>query len=201
MLRSSRPVLLVCLGLVLGLVLGALGYAAARPATRAAAPAPKVKVCTTKRNVVVSAKPSGACPARTRKRAINVIGPRGPQGPRGAGVAIQRIDRALPFSASPDAVVVAPGVAARCLDETDPVRVYRASGTDAIIGSFVTDRSGMANDGVDDWNDSVISLGPTTEVLLELVVTHDGVRDRVDLVITSRDLATGCGVRGTVTRL
>lgn len=43
-----------------------------------------VKVCVTKKSVVVSATKRGKCPRGTRLTAISKTGPRGPIGPRGA---------------------------------------------------------------------------------------------------------------------
>ncbi|KAA1424462.1 hypothetical protein FE697_000565 [Mumia zhuanghuii] len=61
-----------------GLILGGVVVAQAAPTTGT------VKVCTTKKNVVVSATKSGRCAKGLKKVTLNTRGPVGPAGARGA---------------------------------------------------------------------------------------------------------------------
>ena len=67
------------------LVFVSLGYgvAVATGAITGSREPAAVKVCVTKKNVVVSASRTSACPKGTRRVAVGARGPRGPAGPQG----------------------------------------------------------------------------------------------------------------------
>lgn len=81
-MRTRTAVVVTAAAVVLG-VAGA-SAAVATDTVRVSAGASGVKVCLTKKNVVVGASKKSRCPKGSKKKAVAVRGPRGLRGPTGA---------------------------------------------------------------------------------------------------------------------